>query len=538
MGLESKLDHYLESGLNCLLRGNHGVGKTTLVGECFERHGLIIGETALIFSAATIDPWVDFIGVPKEVTKDGKTYLDFIQPKHFCEDRVEAIFFDEFNRSHKKIRNSVLELIQFKSINGKKFNSLKVVWAAINPEDSEDHDYDIERLDPAQKDRFQVIMDVPYKPSYEYFSKKYGEGCASSAIDWWKGLPSKMKKLVSPRRLDYAVEVFKIDGDLADVLPHETSPRRLGKVLREGSPKQILSNLLNSNKDDELKDFLNDTNNVESCMSEIIKYKKHMHRCLPVLGDELLVSSMFKYNAAKDHIKEVVSQIKDYQDISQVDNKDEVSKYIRVLYDVCKTNSDKEMACWSSHTLSFCIPGFSIISEPKMTLSDLSNNILERYRISEPVKINSPSPKEKLDDFEHQDLLSRISSIKEEMSETRQTSERQKTIKELSRLVEDHHYCIDFYSDILKIANLFCERSQKKTIQQEGILDSVLYLSDWSINACAIKNNMNDVKNVKKLIRSIPHVFVKCIIGQIEENESFSIFSLNDRAKAFKDIMS
>lgn len=30
-----------------------------------------------------------------------------------------------------------MELIQFKSINGKKFNNLKVIWAAINPDDGD-----------------------------------------------------------------------------------------------------------------------------------------------------------------------------------------------------------------------------------------------------------------------------------------------------------------------------------------------------------------------------------------------------------------
>ena len=31
-----------------------------------------------------------------------------------------------------------MELIQFKSINGKKFNNLRFIWAAVNPDDPED----------------------------------------------------------------------------------------------------------------------------------------------------------------------------------------------------------------------------------------------------------------------------------------------------------------------------------------------------------------------------------------------------------------
>ena len=381
MGIENKLDHYFSCGLNCLLRGAHGVGKTTLVNECFTRNGLVLGETALILSAATIDPWVDFIGVPKEVTKDGKTYLDFIQPKHFSEDKVQAIFFDEFNRSHKKIRNAVLELIQFKSINGKKFNSLKVVWAAINPEDDEDFQYDVESLDPAQKDRFQILIDLPYKPDYSYFVKKFGEDWASSAIDWWKDLTLKMKKQVSPRRLDYALEVFGLDGDLSDVLPNESSPRRLSKILREGSPRQILSNILNANNDDHLKEFLNDTNNVEACMPEIVRYKKHMKRCLPFVRDESLVNSIFKNNKIKDHIEETLQSVGSYKNPNEFEETKELPKYLRVLSDISKSGSDKAMSNWATNVLSGCVPGFMLLSGAKATIDLLSNSILERLSL-------------------------------------------------------------------------------------------------------------------------------------------------------------
>ena len=77
-------------------------------------------------------PWVDFIGVPKEKTDDnGNSYLDLVRPQEFQDDEVEAIFMDEFSSfTHKKVRNAVMELIQFKSINGRKFKNLKIVWAS------------------------------------------------------------------------------------------------------------------------------------------------------------------------------------------------------------------------------------------------------------------------------------------------------------------------------------------------------------------------------------------------------------------------
>ncbi|MAG25621.1 hypothetical protein CMI47_08595 [Candidatus Pacearchaeota archaeon] len=533
MSIDNKLDHYFQCGLNCLLRGEHGVGKTTLISECFERNGLVVGESALIFSAATIDPWVDFIGVPKEVTKDGKTYLDFILPKHFAEDNVQAIFFDEFNRSHKKIRNAVLELIQFKSINGRKFNNLKVVWAAINPEDSEDYEYDVEVLDPAQKDRFQIIIDVPYKPDYAYFENKYGADWASAAIDWWKELPKKLQKQVSPRRLDYALEVSKVNGDLADVLPHETAPRRLSRTLRDGSPKQILSNLLNANKNDELKDFLSDTNNVESCMSDIIKYKKHMKRCLPSIREENLSTAIFKHVEVKNHIEEELSKISTIDDPSRYPDKEEASKYVNVLGSICKSNSDKAMSSWASYTLSSCIPGFMLIGGPKLTLSQLADNITERYEIN-------PSPLTSLESSESDDnsydVETELNVLRKSLRNSKQTSEKQKILDKAYSIVLNNQSMIDKNIVVLDILNIFCERSQKKTICGSDTINTVLGLSEWGINAYAAEKEMNE-KNIKILIKNIPHLFTKCLIGEIEENGEFSIFSLTHKAKVFKELM-
>lgn len=210
--LEQKLLFCAENKFNVLLIGDAGVGKTAMVISTFNSLNL----KWKYFSAATMDPWVDFIGVPKEmIDSDGTKYLDLIRMKGL--DKVEALFFDELNRSHKKIRNAVMELIQFKSINGHKFPNLKIVWAAINPEDEEET-YDVERLDPAQKDRFQVILEIPYKASMPYFKNKYGNN-GIIAVEWWDKLPKETKKNVSPRRLDYVLEYYEKMGDIRDVLP-------------------------------------------------------------------------------------------------------------------------------------------------------------------------------------------------------------------------------------------------------------------------------------------------------------------------------
>src|SRR3569832_1961300 len=114
----AKLDFWAINDYNVIFEGHHGTGKTALVKEVFNKAFGEHGVDWLYFSAATMDAWVDFVGVPREVLdEDGARYLDLIRPRALAKDTVKAIFFDEFNRAPAKTRNAVMELLQFKSIN-------------------------------------------------------------------------------------------------------------------------------------------------------------------------------------------------------------------------------------------------------------------------------------------------------------------------------------------------------------------------------------------------------------------------------------
>ena len=61
-----QLMQFAKANLNVLLRGKHGVGKTALITEVFTS---VFGEHNVkwkYFSAGTMDPWVDFVGIPKD----------------------------------------------------------------------------------------------------------------------------------------------------------------------------------------------------------------------------------------------------------------------------------------------------------------------------------------------------------------------------------------------------------------------------------------------------------------------------------------
>jgi hypothetical protein len=289
--LIKKLEFYFDHGKNVLLSGHKGVGKTAIITEVFNRKA---GKW-LYFSGSTLDPFVDFIGVPKEkVTKTGST-LEFIRPSYMNEE-VEAIFIDEYNRSVKKIRNATMELIQFKSLNGQKFPNLKVIWVGVNPYNADDEDnetYDVEPIDPAQKDRFQIQIDIPYAIDQEYFKNKFGQKWAEGAYEWWNNLPEKIKKLVSPRRIDYALEVYQIGGEVTDVLPIESNPSKLLASINFGGIEKVITDIFkNKDKKDALK-FLENENYYQSCTHLFVQDRDWANFFFPLLDEERQVSLFF-----------------------------------------------------------------------------------------------------------------------------------------------------------------------------------------------------------------------------------------------------
>lgn len=280
-----KLEFWIENNFNVLFVGKHGVGKTAMVTEAFEKMNL----KWKYFSASTMDPWVDFIGVPREQKDDNGAYLELVRPKDFQDDTVEALFFDEYNRSHKKVRNAVMELIQFKSINGRPFKNLRIVWAAINPSD-EEGEYDVEKLDPAQEDRFHIRVDVPFTLNKEYLVKTYGSELTQAVMSWWNELPDDIRGKISPRRVDYAMRVYSAQGDLRDVLPENCNISKLTTVIATGPTKQKLRDLMSKGDKVETKSLLAQENFYASAIPYILKTKNWIEYFIPLLPSEKIAS--------------------------------------------------------------------------------------------------------------------------------------------------------------------------------------------------------------------------------------------------------
>ena len=227
-----------QSNKNALLMGEAGIGKTHMVMDVANSMGLRVKY----FSASTLDPFADLIGIPvPDQEQDKVKYLRLQEIND-----AEVMFFDELNRSHKRVTNAVMEIIQFKSLNGDKLKNLKFCWAAVNPWDKEG--YQTEALDVAVQGRFHFNIPVPYNVSYSYFENKFDDEVAKISYDWWWDLSDDLRQKFQPRNLDYMVEAiiagepFEYCSPFGVALPLESLKKAIELTLRCVSIDQILKN--------------------------------------------------------------------------------------------------------------------------------------------------------------------------------------------------------------------------------------------------------------------------------------------------------
>lgn len=311
---QEKLDNWIKNKFNVMLIGEAGVGKTAVVLQAFKRNNLRFKY----FSCSVLDPWLNFIGCPKEVEEqmpNGEKikYLDLVRPKEFAFDEVDAIFLDEYNRANKNIKNAVMELIQFKSVHGKVFKNLQMVWTAINP-DTKDIDgemeYDVERLDKAQKGRFHVKYYVPYKCDRDFFQEKFGES-GLFAVDWWDELPDDQRKEISPRDLDYALQVHVGGGDIRDSLPNnKCNVGKLIQNLMNGSVTSMVDAIYKARDVKKAKEQINKENFFEGARKKVAADPKlaefffplieNKEKIMTLMADDDYYSKLVKVEGLKD----------------------------------------------------------------------------------------------------------------------------------------------------------------------------------------------------------------------------------------------
>lgn len=215
---DAEFDLWLKNKLNVMLIGKHGIGKTLGSIAACKRNKL----KYVYLSGPTLDPYINLIGVPKEgVDEAGNPVLNFLLPAGVMED-MQVLIIDEYPRSEKATKNGVMELLQFKSINGRKFPKLRSVIACANPVE-EDGVYDGDRMDAAQLDRFHVQVQLPYQINEEWWTATYGKETTQAIVDWWNRLAPRIREACSPRRVEDALKYVRKGGDPEHILPFESN---------------------------------------------------------------------------------------------------------------------------------------------------------------------------------------------------------------------------------------------------------------------------------------------------------------------------
>ena len=139
-----------------LLRGRHGIGKSTVVYKYAEAKGFSVVERR-----ASQMTEGDLVGLP--VISDDST--KFNPPdwyKKACTEPV-VLFLDEVDRATLEVRQGIFELTDSRKLNGYELHPDTVVFAAINGGDHGSQ-YQVGEMDPAELDRW-TVFDI--EPSVE-----------------------------------------------------------------------------------------------------------------------------------------------------------------------------------------------------------------------------------------------------------------------------------------------------------------------------------------------------------------------------------
>ncbi len=190
-----ELVDYTKLGMNCMLIGKHGVGKTSAIQAACAREGWNMWYA----SAPLLDPDIDLGGIPVPDAATGKLRF-YTQPQLF---EAEVIFLDELNRASPRTLNMIFELVQFKSVHGKRLPKLKAVHTGINPPGQ--GQYDVQTLDDALLDRFHAFIEMTAEFPRKVIYPILGEKKTDAMQKWYAEHLSNV--FVSPRRMVYAAEL-------------------------------------------------------------------------------------------------------------------------------------------------------------------------------------------------------------------------------------------------------------------------------------------------------------------------------------------
>ena len=150
------VDHVTAVRKPVLLRGRHGIGKSTVVYQYAAQQNMEVVERR-----ASQMTEGDLVGLPSIEANSTR----FNPPDWFkaaC-DRPVVLFLDEVDRATLEVRQGIFELTDSRKLNGHKLHDDTLIFAAVN---GGEHgaQYQVGEMDPAELDRW-TVFDI--EPSVE-----------------------------------------------------------------------------------------------------------------------------------------------------------------------------------------------------------------------------------------------------------------------------------------------------------------------------------------------------------------------------------
>ena len=155
-----------------LLRGRHGIGKSTVVYQFASQRNMEVVERR-----ASQMTEGDLVGLP---SIEGNS-TSFNPPDWFkaaC-DRPVVLFLDEVDRATLEVRQGIFELTDSRKLNGHKLHEGTLVFAAVNGGDHGSQ-YQVGEMDPAELDRWTVFDVEPSIEDWLTWAKDSG----ISSVTW------------------------------------------------------------------------------------------------------------------------------------------------------------------------------------------------------------------------------------------------------------------------------------------------------------------------------------------------------------------
>jgi len=143
------LPHVLDSKFPVLLRGRHGIGKSTVVYQIAKERGLDVVERR-----ASQMTEGDLLGLPKV----NNNVTQWLAPEWLaiaCNKPV-VLFLDEVDRATLEVRQGIFELCDSRKIAGHSLHEDTLIFACVNG-GQHGAEYQVNEFDPAELDRYTVF---------------------------------------------------------------------------------------------------------------------------------------------------------------------------------------------------------------------------------------------------------------------------------------------------------------------------------------------------------------------------------------------